>query len=43
MESLFPSSTAKPHLVGIARLAAQGEAISEGHKSITLLWKTAAC
>jgi DNA repair photolyase len=32
MESLFPSSTAKPHLVGIARLAAQGEAISEGHK-----------
>jgi DNA repair photolyase len=32
MESLFPQSQAQAPLVGIARLAAQGEAISEGHK-----------
>ncbi len=32
MESLFPQSEAQAPLVGIARLAAQGEAISEGHK-----------
>jgi DNA repair photolyase len=32
MESLFPQSEPAIHLVGIARLAAQGEAISEGHK-----------
>jgi DNA repair photolyase len=32
MESLFPQSEPQVSLVGIARLAAQGEAISEGHK-----------
>lgn len=32
MESLFPQSEPEVPLVGIARLAAQGEAISEGHK-----------
>ena len=32
MESLFPQSEPPVPLVGIARLAAQGEAISEGHK-----------
>src|SRR3954447_18079651 len=32
MESLFPQSQAQAPLVGIARLAAQGEPISEGHK-----------
>ncbi|MGZ4898783.1 MAG: radical SAM protein [Candidatus Angelobacter sp.] len=32
MESLFPHSEPQVSLVGIARLAAQGEAISEGHK-----------
>ena len=32
MESLFPQSEARSPLVGIARLAAQGEAISEGHQ-----------
>ncbi|MGZ4874739.1 MAG: radical SAM protein, partial [Candidatus Angelobacter sp.] len=32
MESLFPQSEPQVPLVGIARLAAQGEAISEGHK-----------
>jgi DNA repair photolyase len=32
MESLFPQSEAPAPLVGIARLAAQGEAISQGHK-----------
>lgn len=32
MESLFPNSQPQVPLVGIARLAAQGEAISEGHK-----------
>src|SRR5438445_995171 len=32
MESLFPPSEAPTPLVGIARLAAQGEAISQGHK-----------
>src|ERR1700682_3402112 len=32
MESLFPQSEPSVHLVGIARLAAQGEAIAEGHK-----------
>src|SRR3954462_4284264 len=32
MESLFPQSKPQVSLVGIARLAAQGEAISEGHK-----------
>jgi DNA repair photolyase len=32
MESLFPQSEAQVPLVGIAKLAAQGEAISEGHK-----------
>ena len=32
MESLFPQSEARVPLVGIARLAAQGEAISEGHQ-----------
>ena len=32
MESLFPQSQAQAPLVGIARLAAQGEAISEDHK-----------
>ena len=32
MESLFPQSEARDPLVGIARLAAQGEAISEGHQ-----------
>ncbi len=31
MESLFPQSEPQVPLVGIARLAAQGEAISEGH------------
>lgn len=31
MESLFPASEPQAPLVGIARLAAQGEAISEGH------------
>lgn len=32
MEPLFPQSEARAPLVGIARLAAQGEAISEGHQ-----------
>ena len=32
MESLFPQSEARTPFVGIARLAAQGEAISEGHQ-----------
>jgi DNA repair photolyase len=32
MESLFPQSEPQAPLVGIARLAAQGEAISQGHK-----------
>ncbi len=32
MESLFPQSEPEAPLVGIARLAAQGESISEGHK-----------
>src|ERR1700731_1884605 len=32
MQSLFPQSEPSVHLVGIARLAAQGEAIAEGHK-----------
>ena len=32
MESLFPQSESYSPLVGIARLAAQGEAISQGHK-----------
>jgi len=32
MESLFPQSESHSPLVGIARLAAQGEAISQGHK-----------
>jgi DNA repair photolyase len=32
MEALFPQSETPAPLVGIARLAAQGEAISEGHK-----------
>jgi DNA repair photolyase len=32
MESLFPQSEPEVPLVGIARLAAQGESISEGHK-----------
>ena len=32
MKSLFPQSEPSVHLVGIARLAAQGEAIAEGHK-----------
>jgi DNA repair photolyase len=32
MESLFPQTETPAPLVGIARLAAQGEAISEGHK-----------
>jgi len=32
MESLFPQSEVQAPLVGIAKLAAQGEAISEGHK-----------
>lgn len=32
MESLFPQSNPQVSLVGIAKLAAQGEAISEGHK-----------
>jgi DNA repair photolyase len=32
MESLFPQSEPQTPLVGIARLAAQGEAISEGHQ-----------
>ena len=32
MESLFPQSESHAPLVGIARLAAQGEAISQGHK-----------
>jgi len=32
MESLFAQSEPQVPLVGIARLAAQGEAISEGHK-----------
>jgi DNA repair photolyase len=32
MESLFPHSEPKVPLVGIARLASQGESISEGHK-----------
>ncbi|MCU1256236.1 MAG: Fe-S protein radical family [Candidatus Angelobacter sp.] len=32
MESLFPQSEPQVPLVGIARLAAQGEAIAEGHK-----------
>ena len=32
MESLFPQSEPSVHLVGIARLAAQGEAIAEGYK-----------
>jgi DNA repair photolyase len=32
MESLFPESEPASALVGIARLAAQGESISEGHK-----------
>lgn len=32
MESLFPQSAPQAPLVGIARLAAHGEAISEGHK-----------
>src|SRR3989440_12845058 len=31
MRSLFPSSESQAPLVGIAKLAAQGEAISEGH------------
>src|SRR6476661_5060977 len=32
MESLFPQSEPQAPLVGIAKLAAQGEAIAEGHK-----------
>jgi DNA repair photolyase len=32
MNSLFPQSQAEAPLIGIAKLAAQGEAISEGHK-----------
>ncbi|HEY2114609.1 MAG TPA: radical SAM protein [Candidatus Angelobacter sp.] len=32
MESLFPQSEAQAPLVGIAKLAAQGEAISQGHQ-----------
>src|SRR5690349_7299364 len=32
MESLFPQSEPQAPLIGIARLAAQGEAISQGHK-----------
>src|SRR6195256_5358021 len=32
MSSLFPQSEPEVPLVGIARLAAQGEAISEGHQ-----------
>jgi DNA repair photolyase len=32
MESLFPQAESQAPLVGIARLAAQGEAISQGHK-----------
>src|ERR1041385_3483921 len=32
MESLFPQSEVQAPLVGISKLAAQGEAISEGHK-----------
>jgi DNA repair photolyase len=32
MQSLFPQSEAQAPLIGIAKLAAQGEAISEGHK-----------
>src|ERR1700758_2325466 len=36
MESLFPQSEPQSPLVGIARLAAQGEAISQGHKVVYL-------
>jgi|SRR5579864_3117873 len=32
MDSLFPQTQSQAPLVGIARLAAQGEAISQGHK-----------
>lgn len=32
MDSLFPQSSSQVPLVGIARLAAEGEAIAEGHK-----------
>jgi DNA repair photolyase len=32
MKSLFPQTQSQAPLVGIARLAAQGEAISQGHK-----------
>jgi DNA repair photolyase len=32
MESLFPQAESQAPLVGIARLAAQGESISQGHK-----------
>src|ERR1700747_946292 len=32
MQSLFPQAESHTPLVGIARLAAQGEAISQGHK-----------
>ena len=32
MNSLFPQSASEARLVGIARLAAEGEALAEGHK-----------
>jgi hypothetical protein len=32
MDSLFPQHTSEVPLIGIAKLAAQGEALSEGHQ-----------